>query len=395
MVLKGDNKKQFSKKIQEHIRAKLKHHTHFKFTSLGPRLMIETGSPIPSDVVGLLAEIPGIYSFSPVARCKSEFEIIRDCALDVLKQELSDIGATIKVETNRADKSIPLTSLEMTKEISRHLFKNVPNLKADVHHPDMVLNVDVRKEGTFIYTKVIKGMGGFPYGTLGKGLLLASGGIDSPVAGFLAMKRGIEIEAVHFASYPHTSKLAEQKVVDLMETLAKYSDTKTIRLHVVPFTKIQESIFQTSESDYIITIMRRMMVRISEEICKKRNMRAMITGESVGQVASQTLESLATINEPVTLPILRPLAMMDKEDIVQMAKEIKTYSISIRPYDDCCTVFVPKHPSIRPRVKLAYVQEAKSDFASLIEDALSSIKTIELSSDRHYSVLENGFYPFE
>lgn len=389
-VLKGDNKKQFTKRIQEHIKRKLKNYKTLQYKSAGLRFYILTNEENIEEICELLKEIPGIYSFSLVARCENELDQIKQTAEHVLINDSMNQGFTFKVETNRADKLFPMKSLEVTQEVSRHLFQRIPGLKADVHNPNMILDIDIRVEGTFIYTKVIKGMGGFPSGTTGKALLMMSGGIDSVVAGYLSIKRGMEVEAIHFASYPHTSKLSEQKVIDLTKQIAKYTYANKIKLHIVHFTPLQEAIFRAVDEDYIITIMRRMMYRIAEAYGLKHNIRALVTGESVGQVASQTLESLATINEPIKLPVLRPLVTMDKEDIVDLSKEINTYNVSIRPYDDCCTVFVPKHPSIRPRVKFAKMQEYKFDYEPLITEAIDTIKTLEIDSSQYHSSLEEN-----
>jgi tRNA uracil 4-sulfurtransferase len=389
-VLKGDNQKQFTKRIKEHIKKKLVAYPSLKYKSAGLRFYIMIEQENIDEIIQSLKEIPGIYSFSLVARCSSDLEEIKQTAFRVLANEIQYDGFTFKVETNRADKLFPIKSLDVTQEISRYLFKNIPNLKADLHHPKMVLDIDIRVEGTFIYTKVIKGLGGFPSGTAGKALLMMSGGIDSVVGGYLAIKRGIEVEAIHFASFPHTSKLSEQKVIDLASCIAKYTYANQVKLHVINFTPMQEAIFQFVDEDYVITVMRRMMYRITEAYGLKHSIRAIITGESVGQVASQTLESLATINEPIHLPVIRPLSTYDKEDIVSIAKDIGTYPISIRPYDDCCTVFVPKHPCIRPRVKYAKLQESRFDYLPLIEQALIDVKTIIVQEGHYTSALNQN-----
>ena len=271
--------------------------------------------------------------------------------------------------------------------MASYLFKSLPDLKADMRHPDFTLFLDVRDEGTYIYTEVILGMGGFPAHIQGKGLLMVSGGIDSVVAGYLAIKKGVEIEAVHFASPPYTSDNALQKVVDLLEQLAPYTLNGTILLHVVPFTTLQQLIYQYVREDYGITIMRRMMYRISERLAKKIQAEIIINGESIGQVASQTLESMSVINSVVTMPVIRPLAMMDKEEIINIARDIGTYDISIRPFEDCCTVFVPRHPQIKPRLHVAEKEEQNFDFEKSVEEAMKRIETIVLSTKQHYQVV--------
>jgi thiamine biosynthesis protein ThiI len=281
-----------------------------------------------------------------------------------------------------------MTSQEITREVSRELFRNLEGLKADVHHPDFILNIDVRYEGTFIFTDIIMGLGGFPAGILGKTMLMISGGIDSVIAGYEVIKKGMDVEAVHFASPPHTSDMALQKVVDLLQELTVYTSNQNITLHVVPFTKIQDEIYKHVREDYGITIMRRMMYRIGEKLAMKQNALAIVNGESVGQVASQTLESMAVINDVTNMPVIRPLATMDKSDIIERSMKIGTYDISIRPYEDCCTVFVPKHPQIKPRLDVAIEEENKFDYDSLIDEAINNIEVIRLRRDKKYQVYQ-------
>jgi thiamine biosynthesis protein ThiI len=281
-----------------------------------------------------------------------------------------------------------MTSQDITKEVSRTLFKNLEGLKADVHHTDFILNIDVRYEGTFIFTDIIMGLGGFPSGILGKTVLMISGGIDSVIAGYEVIKKGMDVEAVHFASPPHTSDMALQKVVDLLQELTIYTSNQNINLHVVPFTKIQDEIYKHVREDYGITIMRRMMYRIAERMAQKENALAIVNGESVGQVASQTLESMAVINNVTSMPIIRPLATLDKSDIIEKSVKIGTYDISIRPYEDCCTVFVPKHPQIKPRLDTAIAEENKFEYEALIEEAINNTEVIRLRSDKKYQVLQ-------
>lgn len=385
LSLKKNNRKQFIKKVNEHIKRALISFPNLQFESKGMRYYIILNGNNPDLIIPILKKVPGIYSFSLVSKTASNLDAIKDLALKVMKEE--NTQNTFKVETNRGDKNFPLTSLNITKEISKHLFLNIPDLKASMHHPDFVLYIDVRYEGTYIFTKIIEGMGGFPAGILGKTMLMVSGGIDSVVAGYLTIKKGMDIEAVHFASPPYTSAMSLQKVVDLLETLTISSSNQKITLFVVPFTKIQEAIYQNVREDFGITIMRRMMYRISEFLAKKNQALAIINGESIGQVASQTLESISVISEVVSLPVIRPLAMFDKQDIVDLAKKINTYEISIRPYDDCCTVFVPRHPQIKPRLKMVEHEESLFDYQSLITETLLKIEKIELKANSHYQVI--------
>ncbi|HHU23783.1 MAG: tRNA 4-thiouridine(8) synthase ThiI [Bacilli bacterium] len=387
LSLKKSNRSQFIQRINHHIKAALSHFSNLVFQNKGMRYYIILNDHKPEEIIPLLKKIPGIYSFSVVTRCESNLESIKVAALEIMTQELAKEKKTFKVETNRAYKQFPHTSLEISQMVAGFLFKSLPGLKADMHHPDFTLFLDVRDEGTYIYTEVISGLGGFPAHIQGKGLLMVSGGIDSVVAGFLALKKGIEIEAIHFASPPYTSDNALQKVVDLLEQLAPYTLNGTILLHVVPFTTLQQLIFQHVREDYGITIMRRMMYRISECLAKKISAEVIINGESIGQVASQTLESMNVINSVVTMPVIRPLAVMDKEEIINIARNIGTYDISIRPFEDCCTIFVPRHPQIKPRLSAAEKEEKNFDFEKLVEEALKKIETIVLTTKQHYQVV--------
>ena len=387
LSLKKSNRNQFTQRIIQHIKTALAHFPNLVFQNKGLRYYIVLNDHDPEEIIPILKKIPGIYSFSVVYRCESDLESIKNAALEIMQQELAKGKRTFKVETNRAYKQFPLTSLEISQTVASYLFKSLPDLKADMRHPDFTLFLDVRDEGTYIYTEVILGMGGFPAHIQGKGLLTVSGGIDSVVAGYLAIKKGVEIEAVHFASPPYTSDNALQKVVDLLEQLAPYTLNGTILLHVVPFTTLQQLIYQYVREDYGITIMRRMMYRISERLAKKIQAEIIINGESIGQVASQTLESMSVINSVVTMPVIRPLAMMDKEEIINIARDIGTYDISIRPFEDCCTVFVPRHPQIKPRLHVAEKEEQNFDFEKSVEEAMKRIETIVLSTKQHYQVV--------
>jgi thiamine biosynthesis protein ThiI len=387
LSLKKSNRNQFTQRIIQHIKTALAHFPNLVFQNKGLRYYIVLNDHDPEEIIPILKKIPGIYSFSVVYRCESDLESIKNAALEIMQQELAKGKRTFKVETNRAYKQFPLTSLEISQTVASYLFKSLPDLKADMRHPDFTLFLDVRDEGTYIYTEVILGMGGFPAHIQGKGLLMVSGGIDSVVAGYLAIKKGVEIEAVHFASPPYTSDNALQKVVDLLEQLAPYTLNSTILLHVVPFTTLQQLIYQYVREDYGITIMRRMMYRISERLAKKIQAEIIINGESIGQVASQTLESMSVINSVVTMPVIRPLAMMDKEEIINIARDIGTYDISIRPFEDCCTVFVPRHPQIKPRLHVAEKEEQNFDFEKSVEEAMKRIETIVLSTKQHYQVV--------
>ena len=387
LSLKKANRNQFIKLVNNHIKKALSIFTKLQFESDYMRFYVILNGEDADAVVEVLKTIPGIYSFSKVSRCESDLEEIKALALNTLKN-LDLTNKTFKVETNRANKNFTMTSLEITKEISRHLFRNIDNLKADVHNPDITINVDVRLEGTFIYTESIYGMGGLPSSSLGKAMLMISGGIDSVVAGLEVVRRGMDIEAIHYASPPYTSDMALQKVVDLLQVITKYKSDCKILLHVVPFTNIQKSIYENVRDDYGITIMRRMMYRIAERVAKKQKALTIVNGENIGQVASQTLESIFVINNVTNMPIIRPLATLDKKDIIEKAIKYGTYDISIRPYEDCCTVFVPKHPQIKPRLDVAVDLENKFDYETLIDEAIDNIQHIVLTSNTKYQVIK-------
>lgn len=364
--LKGKNMGYFLSRLQQNIQAKLKDFPKVKVQRSQGRLYVLLNGHSPEKIVATLKKIFGIYSLSLAIKSSKKLEDIKEAALYAL--ENSESAKTFKVAVRRADKTFPIGSQEMNQILGAHLLKNTDRFTVDVHHPDVEVSVEIRTEGTFITSEIIPGPGGLPVGTGGKTLLLLSGGIDSPVAGYLTMKRGVELEAIHFESPPFTSERAKQKVVDLAKKLTHYGHSVTV--HFVPFTKIQQKIHQEIPDSYGMTVMRRIMLTISEKIARKRSILSLTTGESLGQVASQTMESMNTINEVTNYPVLRPLLAMDKEEIVNIAKEIDTYEISIRPYEDCCTVFVPKSPKTRPRREQLHRVEKGVDFTELIEEAI-------------------------
>ncbi len=323
------------------------------------------------DIQSILQKIFGIHTYHIAYVCESNSEAIQKCILDVLKEEKF---STFKVDVRRCDKRFPIHSQDFNCVLASVLLKNIPNISVDVHHPDLLVRVEIREEETYLYYHTYAGSGGYPVGTQARGMLMLSGGIDSPVAGYLAMKRGVVLDAVYFEAIPHTSLEAREKVISLCRKLAQYTDK--IHLHIVPFTPIQEQIYQCCRDDYCITIMRRMMYRIMEEICKKYKGLVLINGESIGQVASQTLTSMNVINSVTNMPVIRPVACLDKLEIIDLAKKIDTYDISILPYEDCCTVFVPKHPVINPREDVCIEEESKFDYLPMIQEAVQNIYTI-------------------
>ena len=285
---------------------------------------------------------------------------------------------TFKVVTKRSDKKFPIDSMDFSRKMGGVILKNLDNKKVDVHNPDLMVNVEIRIDAVYVYFNSEKGIGGYPVGVAGKGLLMLSGGIDSPVAGYMAIKRGVKLECVYYESPPHTSIEAKNKVIELARKLAIYNND--VKLHVIKFTDIQTAIYQNCPHEYLITIMRRMMYRIAERIARMNNCKIVVNGESIGQVASQTLTSMNVINEVVRIPVIRPVACFDKLEIIDIAKKIDTYNTSILPFEDCCTIFVPEHPVINPTFENAREYEKKIDFEQMIYDAIKNHEVIRISA---------------
>ena len=328
-----------------------------------------------------LKNVFGIHSIVICHRVNNNIDEIKEKVLELTKKQ--DFK-TFKVETKRALKSFEIHSMDFNNIIGGLILKNF-NCKVDVHNPDLRIKIEIREEGTFIYTKEIKVSGGYPVGIQGKGLLMLSGGIDSPVAGYLALKRGVDLECLYFESPPHTSIQAKNKVIELSNIINKYSGN--IKLNVVPFTKLQEAIYKNVEDSYVITIMRRMMYRIALKVAAKHNCKVIVNGESIGQVASQTLTSMSVINSVVDIPVIRPVACMDKLEIIDIAKKISTYETSILPYEDCCTIFLPKHPVINPDIKKCIMYESTFNYEELVEECVNNIETITNYNDSYSDLL--------
>ncbi len=324
-------------------------------------------------IIEKLKKIFGIHRIVIAYQSNNSIEQLKENILEVVN---ALNFKTFKVETKRSNKQFPISSMELNAIVGGLILKNKNNVSVDVHHPEYTLKLEIREQFTYIYGQEFKGAGGYPTGVAGKGILMLSGGIDSPVAGYMAMKRGIKIECLYFESPPHTSEMAKNKVKKLVEELAQYQPD--IQLHVVNFTKIQEAIYQNMNPNYMITIMRRMMYRISEKVIKKQHAYVLINGESVGQVASQTLPSMSVINQVTNIPVIRPVSCLDKLEIIEIAKKIGTYETSILPYEDCCTIFLPKHPVIQPVLEKAIEYENKINYTALIEEAVNHIETIKI-----------------
>lgn len=320
-------------------------------------------------IASILQKVFGIHGIVIAYKVNNNIEDVLNKSLEIMDKNKH----TFKVITKRADKNYPIHSMDYSRKLGGLILKN-SNFKVDVHNPDITLTVEIRTEGTFVYTDEIKGAGGYPVGVQGKGLLMLSGGIDSPVAGYLTLKRGVNVECLYFESPPHTSEEAKNKVIKLASIINEYSGR--VKVHIVPFTLVQEAIFKNCPDTYMITIMRRMMYRIAALYAEKIGAKILINGESIGQVASQTLDSMVCINNVTNMPVIRPVACFDKLEIIDIAKKINTYDTSILPYEDCCTIFVPKHPVIKPELSKCLEYEKSFNYQDLIEKAIDNIETI-------------------
>ncbi len=365
---KGKNKKDFIKLLGVNVRHALKDFASTKVEVRYDHIYVLLNDEDAESVIKRLQDVSGIYSLSLVYKCEKDMEVIKASSLELINLEK---GQTFKVNCKRSDKTFPLYSEQIVRCIAPVILKNT-NLKVDVHEPDINLSIEIRNEGAYIFTRTYLGAGGYPLGIAGKGMLMLSGGIDSPVAAYLLMKRGVKIECIHFASPPYTQMGVIYKLEDILSKLNVYQSE--IRLHIVPFTKIQEAIYEHVPESYCITIMRRMMYRLASRLAMNRNCPVIANGESVGQVASQTLQSMRVINEVTTTPVIRPCATLDKIEIINISKKIDTYDISIRPFEDCCTIFTPKNPKTAPNIDEVHEFETKFDYEALIKDALANIE---------------------
>ncbi|GIO97965.1 putative tRNA sulfurtransferase [Paenibacillus lautus] len=379
-TLKGKNRNRFERSVLNHIRSVLKPFPGAKIVKEYGRLYVELNGESPEALIQVLKKVFGLVSISPVRVCPSELDRIIETAVDFVGQkELAD-PSTFKVNARRVWKQFPHSSQEMNHLVGSPLLRTYPQLKVKVKQPDMELRVEIRENETYLYYEVIPGAGGYPIGTNGKAMLLLSGGIDSPVAGWSAMRRGLEIECVHFYSFPYTSQLAKEKVMELTRLLSGF--TGKIKLHLVPFTDVQTSFVGIGQDNLIITFMRRAMLRIASSLAEREGALAIVTGDSLGQVASQTLPSMNVIGRATELPLLRPLVMMDKNDIINIAMDIGTFETSILPYEDCCTLFVPKSPTTNPNLKIIEKVEASiTELPARIQAAIEGTETVIITPD--------------
>ncbi len=372
---KKGNKNFFLSKLKENIELSLKDIEHETIYDFG-RMFIKTKET--ETVAERLKCVFGILDI--IIGYRNDLKTIDEIKADIETLVFDKNFQTFKVTTKRSNKNFPLDSMEISRILGAVILKGKADIHVDVHKPEFLISVEIRKNDVLYYFEEIKGLGGYPVGTLGKGLLMLSGGIDSPVAGFYTIKRGVSLEAVYFESPPHTSEDAKNKVISLARVLAKYNTN--VKLHVINFTEIQETILKNIEHEYLITIMRRMMYRISEKLALKNKCNILVNGESIGQVASQTLTSMGVINEVVKMPVIRPLACFDKLEIIDVAKKIGTYDISIQPFEDCCTIFVPKHPVINPELEKCHEFEKLIPYEKLIDEAIQNETQIYVTLEK-------------
>lgn len=371
--LKGKNRGYFERVLIINMEKALKGLKH-EIKRQSGRYLVECFEEIETDeIISRLKKVFGIHSLSVALKVASNVENIYSAA-----EKVCFDSGKFKVETHRADKTFPLNSLELSAEIGGRLLSKFKNLSVDVHKPQFTVNIDVRENGTsLIFNEFFKGAGGMPVGTSGKGMLLISGGIDSPVAGHMILKRGMQLSCLHFHSYPYTNLQARDKVIELAKVLAGYSGG--LKLNIVSVTHIQEEIHKKCNGEFMVTLLRRFMMRIAERVAEKCGAQCLITGESLGQVASQTVEGITSSNSVIkNLPVLRPLCGFDKDEIIERSRDIGTYEISIQPYEDCCTVFLPKHPVIKPSLKSIIEEESKLGVDALLEEALKTLEVLTL-----------------
>lgn len=378
LTLKGTNRKRFTNVLKENVIQSLRSLEGTRVKCERDRMFISLFEEANvNEVMNRLTKIFGIKSISPVFKTTQNLEDIKQLCVSLAKDFAN--GDTFKIDVKRVDKSFSLDTYQLQRELGGVILKSVDHLKVDVKRPTHNIKVEVRKEGVYIYTKVIDGAGGLPTGTGGKTLLQLSGGIDSPVAGMEMMKRGVKIEAIHFHSPPFTSEKAKDKVIELTRILSER--VGPIKLHIVPFTALQKQINKSVHPRYTMTSTRRMMLRVTDIILERIGANAIVNGENLGQVASQTLKSMYAINDVTSTPILRPLISLDKEDIIKKAKEIGTFEVSIQPYEDCCTIFTPKNPVTEPNFDKVVKYESVFNFDNLVQEAADNVETIEINKD--------------
>lgn len=378
---KGKNRKDFIGRLAGNVEKVLNDFPEIKIHPRHDRMhIVLNGAPF-KEVDKRLKKVFGIQTYSPTIKVEKTLEAIEETSLELMKATFKE-GMTFKVNTRRGDHKFEYDTNQLNRMVGDYLFANIDNLKAEMKHPDLVLRIEVRQDAVYISNELLHGIGGMPVGTAGKAVMMLSGGIDSPVASYLAMKRGVEIEMVHFFSPPYTTEKALAKAKELTGILANYSGK--INFIAVPFAEIQESIKQKVPEGYLMTIQRRFMLRLADLIRQKRGGLAIFNGESVGQVASQTLESMVAINDVTTTPVLRPVATMDKTEIIRYAEEIGTFDLSIKPFEDCCTIFAPPRPKTKPKLDKAREYEARLDVDGLIKRAMDGMQAMPIYANQEF-----------
>ncbi len=379
IVLKGANRKYFEDMLCRELKKRAKQYGEFDIYRAQSTLYIDPKND-DCDIDGMFEsalKVFGIVAIQRCAVCQKNMEDIERVAREYIPAFLEG-KKTFKVEAKRSDKAFPLDSMELSREVGGVILGAYPKIRVDVHNPDIVVRVEIREFGAYISAGATKAAGGMPVGTNGKALLLLSGGIDSPVAGYMMAKRGVKVEAIHFESFPYTSERAREKVLELASILAEYAGD--VKVHIVSLTHIQEELVKNCEEDYFTLLLRRYMMTIADTVARNMGCSALITGESLGQVASQTMQALTVTDACVDMPVFRPCIGMDKEEIVTISRKMGAFETSIQPYEDCCTVFTPKHPKTKPELEKVLREENKLDFKALVEEALETRYTVEVEA---------------
>ncbi len=375
LILKGANKSYFENLLLKELRTRVKRAGEFDVSYAQSTIYIEPKDEFADIELALeyAKKVFGIVAIDRAVMVEKDIEAIKAAAKEYLPQFL--IGAkTFKADARRSDKTFPLKSPELMREVGAAVLEACPRIKVDVHTPDVTVRVEIRERGAYIHAGGVKGAGGMPLGSSGKGLLLLSGGIDSPVAGYMIAKRGVTLEALHFESFPYTSERAKEKVLELARLLCEY--TTQIKVHVISLTHIQEELRRACDEDYFTLLLRRYMMTLAERVARRNHCHALITGESLAQVASQTMRAIEVTDSAVNMPVYRPCIGLDKEEIITIARKIDTFETSILPYEDCCTVFTPRHPKTRPEMERVLEEENKLDFKALCDEAYNTLDTI-------------------
>ena len=379
IVLKGLNRRSFEQKLTANVRRRLAPIGKFRVYCLQSIIYVEGEDGADMDTAfEALKKVFGVISLTRAAACEKDKDAIAKLAIEYLREDMLR-AKSFKVETRRSDKAFPMTSIELSQYVGNALSDAYEDIEVDVHDPELVVHIEVRDLAAYVHAMPVHGAGGLPVGCSGAAVTLLSGGIDSPVSTYMIAKRGVHLIPVHFFSFPYTSQQAKDKVIELGRLLTEYCGKMT--MEVVPFTHIQEEIRDKCPEEYFTLIMRRFMMRIAEQIAQRSNAKAIVTGENLGQVASQTMEAMASTQAVMTLPILQPLIGMDKEEIVERARQIGTFETSILPYEDCCTVFTPRHPRTRPKISEVERAESKLDVDALVAEAIEGIERIELDHE--------------